>query len=100
MPDSNDDRLLRLNRILNRSLRRASLEATAKKKLKAANRDKTVAEDYADRLAEKAKFRRLLASEEMDAWRFRWYFQNVQKDVPLDQLREWIDSQVAGKEAA
>ena len=98
MTDS-DERLARLYRILDRARRRAALEATAKAKLKAANRERTVAEDYAARLAEKAKFRKLLADEQMDGWRFRWYFEHVEKDKSLEEIRAWIDSRVAAEAA-
>lgn len=95
-----DDRLLRLKQILVRAKRNAALTAEAKRKLKAANRDKSVAEDYADRLAERAKFRELLSQERMDGWRFRWYFTNIQTDHSLEELRAWIDSKVAAEEKA
>lgn len=100
MDSQSNNGLSRLQVILTRAKRAAALTKTARQKLRAANRDRKVSEDYADRLAEKAKFRKLLTDEQMDGWRFRWYFTHVQKDLPLEQLREWIDAKVATEEEA
>jgi hypothetical protein len=69
--------------------------------------EKTVqnlSEDYAERLAEKAIFRRLLADEALDGVRFRWLWQNPQSwDLirelkHLDAVRAYIDSRIAAEE--
>src|SRR5271169_6735084 len=45
-----------------------------------------VSQDYAERLAEKAVFRRLLSDEALDGVRFRWLIENRRRwnDIGLD----------------
>jgi hypothetical protein len=60
-----------------------------------------VSQDYAERLAEKAVFRRLLSDEALDGVRFRWLFSNemipryTDERTSLDSFRKWIDSMIA-----
>jgi hypothetical protein len=62
-----------------------------------------VSQDYAERLAEKATFRRLLSDEALDGVRFRWWFEQcrtkgmfVMPDgTTLDKFREDIDRFIA-----
>lgn len=57
--------------------------------------------DYAARLAEKALFRRLLTSDELDASRFRWWFTQPhnREAYDLDGWRRRIDSQMLKEKA-
>ena len=89
-----DPSLDRLSRVLDRALRRAYLTKQARAKLVRRSKEQEIADDYAKRLAEKYLYRSLLSEERFDGLRFRWYFQHVQKDVPLDELRAWIDKKV------
>lgn len=58
-----------------------------------------IALDYAARLAEKAKFRRLLSDEAQDGLRFRFYFNHMRTtEMTLDQIRSWIDSNMRSHE--
>lgn len=52
--------------------------------------------DYAQRLSERSTFRRLLASNELDAARFRWWFAQPHSAhlYSLDGWRERIDAQM------
>ena len=90
-----EDSLERLQRILVRARHRAGLEAAARRALKQKRKAKTVAEDYADRLAEKALYRRLLEDFRLDGMRFQFYFTRISKDVDLTELRAWIDAKIA-----
>jgi hypothetical protein len=94
MPSTTDPRIDRLHHILRRALHRAELTHKAKKKLKQKTEAEMISEDYAKRLADKALYRRLLSDERFDGLRFRWFFQNIQKDTPLEELRVWIDSKI------
>ena len=67
-----------------------------------------LSEDYAERLAEKATFRRLLSDEALDGVRFRWLIKNRQRwnDIGLDtsiytfdQMRTFIDRQIAAEDS-
>ncbi len=89
-----DPSLDRLSFILKRALHRASITKQARAKLVRRSKDREIADDYARRLAEKYLYRNLLSEERFDGLRFRWYFSNVQKDIPLDELRAWIDKKV------
>lgn len=91
---STESGLDRLQRVLSRALHRADLTRQAKKKLVQKTKEQIIAEDYAQRLAEKHLIRGLLSEERMDGLRFRWYFTHVNKDTPLDELRAWIDAKV------
>jgi len=84
----------RLQIILKRALHRAALAREAKKKLKGKIQAEAIAEDYANRLAEKHLYRQLLSDERMDGLRFRWFFTRIQKDTSLDELRLWIDHKI------
>ena len=86
-----DPALDRLTRILVRAKHRAALLASTRTKAKKKSKDREVAEDYADRLAEKARFRELLEDVRLDGLRFRWYF----KGANLAELREMIDNEIA-----
>lgn len=89
-----DPRIDRLHQIMRRALHRAELNAKVKKKVQAKDWDAAIAEDYADRLAEKYRFRELLAQDCQDAMRFRWYFTHIKRDTPLDELRAWLDHKI------
>lgn len=89
-----DARIDRLHQILRRALHRADLAKQVKQKVKKKDWDAEIAEDYADRLAEKHKYRVLLMDDRQDAMRFRWYFLHIKKDTPLDELRAWIDHKI------
>lgn len=78
-----------------------------------ARTQRELSEDYAERLAEKATFRRLLSDEALDGVRFRWlwnaYFAygapGINQDVidkirTVDDLRKHIDSQIASEETS
>lgn len=54
-----------------------------------------IAADYARRLAERAKFRRLLSDSDLDGERFRWYFTRIENSQDLHSLRRWIDGKIA-----
>lgn len=55
-----------------------------------------LSQDYANRLAERSTFRRLLASDELDAARFRFWFRQPHSacQYDLDGWRERIDKQM------
>ena len=67
-----------------------------------------ISEDYAERLAEKATFRRLLSDEALDGVRFRFLFQKgiphvwalwlEQPGFSLDLFRKYLDAQIALEE--
>jgi hypothetical protein len=60
-----------------------------------------VSQDYAERLAEKATFRRLLSDEALDGVRFRWLFEHTTAQLDfkdIDALRKFIDAAIARKE--
>lgn len=80
------------------SAKQAELKRRLKKKYKdrrAAINFETaqVAIDYAQRLAERAKFRRLLSDDRLDGERFRFYVEHF-ADSDLDTFRGWIDSKM------
>jgi hypothetical protein len=64
-------------------------------------RDLGISQDYANRLAERATFRRLLASDQLDATRFRWWFTQPHSrcQYDLDGWRERIDKQMLKEKA-
>ena len=95
-----------LSRVRSQIARESSLtsQRALKKQLKSkwkrkAEEQNRIAEDYAQRLAERARFRRLLADEAQDGLRFRWYFEHIENSIPLDQLRSWIDAKMLQSEA-
>lgn len=92
MPDA---RLDRLAFVLRRARHRAELAREARKKVRENSAEQKLADDYVDRLAEKHLYRELLLDFRMDALRFRWYFTQIKKDTPLDELRAWIDHKIA-----
>lgn len=64
-----------------------------------------LSEDYAERLAERATFRRLLSDESLDGVRFRWWFAQRKKDtstilsqadrlMSIEDFRKFIDSEI------
>jgi hypothetical protein len=86
------------------SLAHATRMRAANKARREARSHSEVSQDYAERLAEKATFRRLLSDEALDGVRFRWLWAHWDttndsqvKWVPIDALRAWIDAQI-GKE--
>jgi hypothetical protein len=96
MPNSGFDRLAA---VLDRAKRRAALHQQTKRRLLGRRSDKSVSEDYAGRLAEKARFRELLTDQRLDGLRFRWYFEHIETSMPLEDLRSWIDSKIAKEDA-
>jgi len=93
VPDTSS--LDRLTHVLKRA-REAAHRAERRTALQAQREsERLIAEDYArNRLAERAKFRRLLSDELQDGLRFRWYFTQIEDSIPLDQLRKWIDGKM------
>lgn len=91
---SSDPRMDRLHHILRKALHRSSLTQQAKKKLEEKSDAESVSEDYAKRLAEKHLYRQLLTDDRQDAMRFRWYFTRIKRDMPLDELRAWLDHKI------
>lgn len=89
-----DPRLDRFHHILRRALHRAELTSLARQKIKKKSAEEEITEDYAERLAEKYKYRELLANDRQDAMRFRWYFTHIKRDTPLDELRAWLDHKI------
>ena len=62
-----------------------------------------VSQDYAERLAEKATFRRLLSDEALDGVRFRWLWKHWERlrhnDFSnIEALRAWVDWNIALEE--
>lgn len=62
-----------------------------------------ISEDYAERLAEKATFRRLLSDEGLDGVRFRWLWKHWERlrhnDFSnIEALRVWVDKNIALEE--
>jgi hypothetical protein len=93
-----------LSRFLSEAQRRAdSLKMRARYK-EARQQNLSVSEDYAERLAEKAVFRRLLSDEALDGVRFRWLLARNRVLLgthdcdTLDQIRKWIDSEISENE--
>ena len=70
-------------------------EALRERPKKAAAPERSTAEDYALRLAEKALYRKLLADPHQDARRFVWWFGSEGADgLSLDQWRDYIDTRI------
>jgi len=92
---SNADRLLD---ILARAKHRADIETSAKKRARTRRTAESAADEHAARLAKQHRIRQLLADDRFDGMRFRWFFTRVQKDIPLDQLRGWVDSKIREEE--
>jgi hypothetical protein len=79
-----------------------------------------VSQDYAERLAEKAMFRRLLSDEALDGVRFRWLYTALDANPPqvggarlcfgfrsgvrgfssIESLRKFIDEQITKEETS
>jgi hypothetical protein len=62
-----------------------------------------ISEDYAERLAEKATFRRLLSDEALDGVRFRWLWKHWERlrhndFTNIEALRVWVDKNIALEE--
>ena len=102
------DDLADLDSLLRSALRTVN---NAKNLRKAQEEHKTardISEDYAERLAEKATFRRLLSDEALDGVRFRFLFQKGiphvwalwvdQPGFSLDLFRKYLDGQIALEE--
>lgn len=84
----------KLFQILVRCQRKAELLKAAERVEADLRYERQIAEDYAQRLEEKAKFRRLLADDRLDAARFRFYFTQIETKLELDQLRTWLDGKM------
>jgi hypothetical protein len=103
-----------LTYLLRQSLARADRIRRRSKETRSARSSGEVSQDYAERLAEKAIFRRLLSSEAMDGLRFRWLVKFVKEAAiygqdwitfskefeNIDSLRKWIDDSIAKEERA
>ncbi len=74
-----------------------------------------VSQDYAERLAEKAVFRRLLSDEALDGVRFRWLCNhrlmdgsvafldsnhNILSFQEIDKFRKYIDNEIVKEESS
>ena len=62
-----------------------------------------ISEDYAERLAEKTTFRRLLSDEALDGVRFRWLWKHWERlrhndFTNIEALRVWVDKNIALEE--
>lgn len=77
-----------------RQSRRDKIRADTKRAI--ASKISAETQDYAQRLAEKALYRRLLANEELDGARFRWLYKHSlggsDRHRGIDDWRAWIDS--------
>lgn len=92
-----DSGLDKLNRILDREVKNRALERRALR-LGARTRQREYIELCDARLEASAERRQrlagALASPELDAMRFRFYFSEIEKSIPLDELRRWIDGEI------
>jgi len=85
----------KLQALLTRSRRRAEREALASAKRKGLAKrqsaERKISADFAERLAEKFRIRRLLREGAGDDERFRFYFTHIDRSTNLEELRKWID---------
>lgn len=72
---------------------------------RAARSQSEISQDYAERLAEKATFRRLLSDEALDGVRFRWLMSHrnlwemVAMNPSTDLARKFIDNCIKDEES-
>lgn len=102
-----DSGLAQLNLILDREIRNRALERRALR-LGARSKQREYIEERNAQLAAAAERRRRLASAlssaELDALRFRFYFESLSHLLPewlqgitLNEIRRWIDSEIRVK---
>lgn len=97
-----------LEKLLSQSLAHTNRMRRAAEESKSAKSRTEVSQDYAERLAEKAVFRRLLSDEALDGIRFRFLFQKgiphvwamwvEQPGFSLDLFRKYLDAQIVEEE--
>lgn len=90
--------LARLQSLLERTRKRVELEAKASGHAKRQSAERKLAEDFAERLAEKFRIRRLMRQGEGDAERFRFYFTSIDPSTNIEELRTWIDHKMTEAE--
>lgn len=87
----------KLKELLSRARERIASAQKDTLRARAASDAEALAQDYARRLEERARFRRLLADDDLDGMRFRWYQKHFCQGDSLDSFRAWIDSQMAAE---
>lgn len=93
-----------LDTLLSRARERIALQELKKFRERTISQKKAldarIAEDYAARLAEKSRIRKLVEAPERDGERFRFYFSRIYGGHMLYEVRKMIDEEIQRAEDA